>query len=154
MKTKEQWVWAMVCSIGNIGSAKFSQMMILGWPRPTLQWTPCPYIVKHLKFLEPKVQWSCDMVCSLRLLGLYISFKYLTFAKYVKIISLDWPWSLLKRSWYSISDPCEHFRLYSISFLFSSELHFKPYGWHHIGILVYAPILHYLLVPSLKNINT
>ena len=34
----------------NVGSTNFSQMMILGWPRPPLKWPPCQYMVIHLKY--------------------------------------------------------------------------------------------------------
>ena len=30
LKSKGQWVWDMVCRVGNVVSTKFSQMMILG----------------------------------------------------------------------------------------------------------------------------
>ena len=29
------WYWDLVCSIGDVGSTKFVQMMILSWPWPT-----------------------------------------------------------------------------------------------------------------------
>ena len=29
-----QWPWDLVCSIGDVESTKFVQMMILGWPWP------------------------------------------------------------------------------------------------------------------------
>ena len=44
----------------------------------------------------------------------------------------------------------------NVSCFSSLLLPFKPYERHHIllGVLVYAPILHYLLVPSLQIINS
>ena len=134
---KPKWVCDMVCSIGNLVSTKFSQMMVLGGSRPTVQWPPCTYMVKHLNyFLELKGQWPWDLVCNISLLGLlYISFEYLTLQNVsLKIISQDWPrpgQTLSKRSCDSISDPGENFRSSSSSFLFYCPL-------NHMGDITYV----------------
>ena len=44
--------------------------------------TAMPIYGKHIKhLLEPKDQLPWDMVCSIRLLGLYISFEFLTLVR-------------------------------------------------------------------------
>ena len=32
-----RWPWDLVCSMGDVGPTKFVQMMIIGWPWPTLR---------------------------------------------------------------------------------------------------------------------
>ena len=67
-----------------------------------------------------------------------------------RLVFEPWPGqTLFKRSCDSISDAGEHFRPSSL--FFSSVL---CCFLNHIGIFVYAPILDYLLVTSLKIINT
>ena len=36
LEPKGQWPWDLVCSIVGVGLIKFVQIMILGWPWPTL----------------------------------------------------------------------------------------------------------------------
>ena len=45
--TKSQWLWDLVCSIGDVGPTRFAQMMNLGWPWPTL-WQGQIWFLMHL----------------------------------------------------------------------------------------------------------
>ena len=45
--TKRPWPWNLICSIVNVGSTKFAQILILGFPWPTL-WQGQIWFLTHL----------------------------------------------------------------------------------------------------------
>ena len=47
LKPKGLWLWDLVCIIGDVGPTKFTQMMNLGWPWPTL-WQGQIWFLMHL----------------------------------------------------------------------------------------------------------
>ena len=70
-----------------MGEQKFDQTVLVTWPR----WPPCPYMVKALKkssSLEPKGWWPWNLVCSIGILST---------AKFVQMMTLDWPWPILQQ---------------------------------------------------------
>ena len=66
---------------------KFIQMSWVTWPT----WLPCPYVVKKLKKSsspEPIDQWLWNIVCSI---------VYGSTTKVVQIMTLGWPWPILRQ---------------------------------------------------------
>ena len=68
-----QWLWDLVCCIGNLGPTRFSQMMILGWPWPTLwqgTW-PVEESTSFLTALEQKCWLDSMKLCWVNFLELH-----------------------------------------------------------------------------------
>ena len=66
---------------------KFIQMSWVTWPT----WPPCPYMVKTLKKSsspEPLDRWPWNLICSI---------VYGSTTKFVQIMTLGWPWPILRQ---------------------------------------------------------
>ena len=72
-KLKGEWEW------------NFIQMRWVTWQ----SWPPCPYMVKMLKnLLQKQDQWPWNLVCSI---------VYASTIKVVQIMTLGWPWPILRQ---------------------------------------------------------
>ena len=69
-----------------MGERKFVQIVQVTWQ----VWPPCPYIVKLKTFssLEPKGRWPWKSVCSI---------GYSSTAKFIQMMTLGWPWHILRQ---------------------------------------------------------
>ena len=80
-QSKPNFMWSLHWS----GERKFVRGIWVTWPR----WSPRPYMVKTLQKSsspEPKGQWPWALICSIGALGP---------SKFVQMMTLGWPWSIL-----------------------------------------------------------